>query len=102
MTAASNDLTTRKCYVCGAAENFPQDPAKGRKVELRPYGAGGQDICYQCMTATPEREETAKRNFGVQLDANEVVGGGTTLLTSDGPVPFSEEALSEETEKSHD
>ncbi len=84
------------CYDCGDSENFPRDTEKGRQVELRPYGPGGAQVCFQCMKKTPETEQSAQRNFGVQLDANEVVGGGATLLTSDGPVPFSEEALNNE------
>ncbi len=84
------------CHYCGDAENFPRDPAKGRQVELRPYGPGGAQVCFECMMATPDREREAQRKFGVQLESNEVVGGGATLLTSDGPVPFSKEALEAE------
>jgi hypothetical protein len=46
-----------KCYIC------EQDK------ETRPYGEGGQPICFQCMKASPEREAAAKQKFGRQLDA---------------------------------
>ncbi len=83
------------CHHCGDAENFPRDPAKGRQVELRPYGPGGAQVCFQCAME-PKNKKQTERNYGVQLETNEVVGGGAALLTSDGPVPFSEEALNNE------
>ena len=79
------------CHYCGLPENFPRDPAKGRQVELRPYGPGGAFVCFQCMTATPERERQAKRNFGIQLEAAEVAGGGVSVLDGGAPEPASDD-----------
>ena len=76
-------MRERTCHYCGKGENFPADP----KSELRPYGPGGADVCYGCATATPEREQQAKGNFMVQLEANEILGDGITVLTNRGPEP---------------
>lgn len=60
-----------------------------KATDLRPYGPGGAPICFQCATASPEREAELKANFGLLLNANEAVSpSGATVLTADGPVPF--------------
>ena len=65
------------CYLC----QTPQ--------ETRPYGENGQDICFPCMKASPEREATAQKNFSALLGANEVLGEGITMIGGEeGPVPF--------------
>jgi hypothetical protein len=67
---------TRSCYICGTSER-----------ELRPYGKDGQDICFSCMTSTPELEQEAQKQFGKLLDA---AGKKTdaAMLTPEGPVPY--------------
>lgn len=66
------------CYICESVDE-----------ELRPYGAGGQPICFKCMTATPERESEAKKNFLALLDANAAAGSGIVVIGGEeGPVPF--------------
>lgn len=50
-------------YICGSS-----------KEELRPYGHGGQPICFPCMIGSPEREAEAKKNFGALLQAAETMG----------------------------
>lgn len=37
--------------------------------DVRPYGANGALICFDCMKADPEREREAKRQFMMQLNA---------------------------------
>ena len=77
----------KTCHYCNQESNFPRNPAKGRQVELRPYGPGGADVCFQCMTKSPEREAAAHKVFGAQLDAANAGGQGVSTLTSDGPEP---------------
>lgn len=45
-------------------------------------------ICFACMTADPEREAEARRQFGAQL--GEAAQGGVAMLdgSNAGPVPF--------------
>lgn len=54
--------------------------------DLRPYGPKGAMICFDCMKASPEREDEAKRQFGAQLNAS----GPVAVLdgTSVGPYPL--------------
>lgn len=68
----------RSCYVCQSGSK-----------ELRPYGVGGQDICFDCMTSSPEREAEAERIFTTLLGANDVLGNGLVEIGGqDGPSPF--------------
>lgn len=69
------------------------------RVELRPYGPGGADICFECATATPEREAQADAAFKALLTANEAVSpvGVAMIGASDGPVPFDPDAMPEGT-----
>jgi hypothetical protein len=73
-------MAVRQCCYCH------QPNGKG-KHELRPYGPDGADICFGCMTSTPEREAAAGRRFGALLDeANATTG--KALATEEGPIPF--------------
>lgn len=70
------------CHYCKATDK-----------ELRPYGPGGASVCFDCMTATPEREAQAQAAFGVQLEAAEIVGGGISIIgdsAENGPRPATE------------
>ena len=60
-----------------------------REEDCRPYGAGGTMICYPCMTADPEREEEAKRQFIAQFRAAEKVSGVVIIdgIGGTGPMP---------------
>jgi len=53
--------------------------------ELRPYGPGGQMVCFGCAMATPERRAQTERSFGDQLNAcgHVAVSNGTEI----GPYP---------------
>ena len=55
--------------------------------ELRPYGPEGADICFGCMTSTPEREAEAGRLFGTLLDKADAITG-KALATEEGPITF--------------
>ena len=46
------DETPQECKFCG-----------GKEKETRPYGKDGKEICFDCMTATPEVEKEAERRF---------------------------------------
>lgn len=65
-----------ECYYCGPT-----------KQELRPYGPGGRNICFPCMKASPEREETAKANFMALLDGVGAMTGIVSIGTDAGPQP---------------
>ena len=77
----------RTCHYCGRAENFPRVASRGPQVELRPYGPGGAQVCFQCAMETPERKAQTGRMFGVQLEAAETAGGRVSTLTPQGPEP---------------
>lgn len=55
---ASRDIM--KCHYCGKGPE---------KDEMRPYGPNGAWIHFDCMMADPKRTESAKQEFGKQLDA---------------------------------
>lgn len=57
---------------------------------MRPYGPKGAWICYPCMTATPEREAEAARQFNAQLKAAGDASSTRTVMigTPAGPVPI--------------
>lgn len=42
----------------------------GKLADLRPYGAGGKFVCFECMK---KNEPEAQRRFGALLDAGPVV-----------------------------
>ena len=56
-----------------------------QEKELRPYGKGGALICFECMKATPETEEEAKKQFAMQLGACGEIG---VIGEEVGPYPF--------------
>ena len=86
-----------KCCVCGRAEDDDLGEDGFVKCELRPYGPGGADICFQCAMSTPERQQQTSDAFGALLDAGEAMSPTqTTLLTSDGPVAIDADHLDAE------
>jgi hypothetical protein len=66
------------CHYCGPTER-----------ELRPYGPGGEDICYPCMKESPEREEAAQNAFGAITGAASVLGP-VIIGTTDDVAKFKE------------
>lgn len=73
-------VSDERCYKC--------DQLNGPKErELRPYGPGGQPICYECASATPETDAAAMAEFGRQLDAADKTTG-VALLTKEGPISY--------------
>lgn len=71
------------CYVCKLQDGDPD--GTGDAVEVRPYGPQGAWICFNCMTASPEREAEAKKQFGSQLDA---AGSVAIIGETTGPRPL--------------
>ncbi len=69
------------------------------KVELRPYGPGGADICHECAFASPEQRAQTEANFAALIGANEAVSPvGVAMIGQDnGPVPFDPDAMPEGT-----
>lgn len=57
---------------------------KSTTEELRPYGPGGDWVCFDCMMGSPEREAEAKRQFGAALDR----AGPIAIATENGPQPL--------------
>jgi formylmethanofuran dehydrogenase subunit E len=50
--------------VIGSNASFGTCEECGEKdEELRPYGEGGKNICYECGQKNPVRTEAAMRNF---------------------------------------
>lgn len=94
MSAQSNEQsaeTVRRCCTCGRATDRTLNERKKFKVELRPYGPGGADICFECATATPEADRQTAQAFGALLDANAAISPtGGVLLTEDGLAPLDE------------
>lgn len=67
------------CHYCGPTDR-----------ELRPYGPGGSTVCFPCATATPGRDQAAKRAFGALLDCAEAISttGVVAIGEASGPRPF--------------
>lgn len=67
------------CHYCGSADE-----------ELRPYGPGGNDVCFGCATATPEREADAVSVFGSLYEAAESASpvGVAAIGLSTGPQAY--------------
>ena len=80
----------RQCGTCGRVEDRTLDERGKQKVELRPYGPGGTDICFQCAFATPDAEKQTKGAFGALLDASEAISpiGVAAIGEPTGPRPF--------------
>lgn len=76
-------MNERTCCTCGRAEDRTLNERGKWTCELRPYGPGGTDICYQCATGSPAAEAQTKAAFGALLDAHEALPGITTL-SADG------------------
>lgn len=75
------------CCVCGRSKDKTLDERGKFTVELRPYGPGGQPICFECATATPEAKEQAKRAFFAILNGAQAMGGGVASITDHGVEP---------------
>lgn len=74
----------RTCCVCGRLETGPAP----KRIECRPYGLGGADICFECAF-TPERAESTKQAYGALLDAASSASPiAAAVLTDQGPDPF--------------
>ena len=71
------------CCVCGRGPDKTLNERQKFTVELRPYGPGGADICFECATSSPSREAQTKAAFGALLDAHDALPGVTTL-SADG------------------
>ncbi len=66
-----------RCHYCGPTG-----------AGLRPYGPGGSLICFPCMKATPEREQTAKQAaIALVAAAAAISPHGAVILTKNGPQP---------------
>ena len=74
---------TKKCCACGRGPDASLDARGMMKVELRPYGPNGADICFECAMA-PERKADTERNFGVRLNACSVPVIGTDAGVFEG------------------
>lgn len=70
-------MTDHACHYCGTTEK-----------ELRPYGPGGSNVCFQCAFATPERERETEAAFGSLLDANSMIADVIQIGSEEGPIPF--------------
>lgn len=68
----------RKCSICG-------QPSGPGPRELRPYGKGGADVCYECVFGSPEREAEAERQINKVLDQP-----GPLVLDEEGIRPMSD------------
>lgn len=65
------------CYICHKPNQ-----------DTRPYGHGGQSICFPCMIADPEREKEATKNFRALLEAALAAGNGLAMSgVENGPIP---------------
>lgn len=69
----------RRCCDCNRKEDKSLNEKGKMKVELRPYGPGGQDICFECAMGSPERKKQVEESFGALLEAHEALPGITTL-----------------------
>lgn len=69
-------MSDRACfYGCGAT------------ADLRPYGPGGEFVCFACAT-TPERNDETAGRFLSLLDANQAIAPVVVIGTEEGPQPF--------------
>lgn len=82
------NVSEPRCYVCRKTESDDPD-----NVEIRPYGAGGQPICFDCMMGSAETRAEAERQFGAKM------AGAGLVAVLDGtcggvrPATFEEERL---------
>lgn len=71
-----NRSIARSCCYCGSEDE-----------ELRPYGPGGKDVCFDCAMGTDERKRQTESSFARQL----AMAGPVALIDDRdeaGPVPF--------------
>lgn len=72
--------STESCHYCGDAKPRP---------DLRPYGPGGEMVCFPCAQATPERVEVTERAMAALLEASAAASPlGIAAVTDDGYEPF--------------
>jgi hypothetical protein len=81
----------RFCSICGATEDHSLDERGKRRVELRPYGREGADICFPCAISTPELATIADRAIATKLVSAAALaasigreGQGVVTITPDG------------------
>lgn len=61
----------------------------GKTTELRPYGPGGNPVCFDCAMATPERKAITDRAFEAVVNAAQAASPtGEVLLNEDGISPL--------------
>ena len=89
-TPTPNPDSVRRCFSCGRSEDHTRNWRGKFTVELRPYGPGGVDVCFECATASPDAEVQAARSFAALLDATEAISDGPVMIGVDtnGPIPF--------------
>lgn len=75
--------TNRKCYACGRGTDASLDARGMMKVELRPYGPNGADVCFECAMKPACKQQT-ERNFAARLNACEVPVIGTDAGVFEG------------------
>lgn len=96
----------RRCCQCGRAADKTLNERRKMTVELRPYGPGGADICFECATGTPEAEEQTKQAFGALLDAAGAMSPTGTMVIGAGhdrgPDPFDARQLDPDAEVIHE
>jgi len=56
--------------------------------DVRPYGKNGAFICFDCMTATPEAEMEAHKQYTSQFEAAAAVGNVVLIGEETGPRPL--------------
>lgn len=75
------------CGTCKRPENFPDEP----ESELRPYGPGGEMICFTCAFKDEESTERTEHAFGALLEGSFAISNVVTFGTKAGPQPYIEE-----------
>lgn len=60
---------------------------KADDKEMRPFGPGGAQVCFDCAFATPERQAETERQFDARLNSACEVSD-IIELTEDGPRPM--------------
>jgi hypothetical protein len=72
-----------KCYVCGRGPDETLDEHGKMKVELRPYGPNGANVCFTCAMH-PKRRRQTERNYVARLKACVVPVIGTDAGVFEG------------------
>lgn len=76
-------MSAPRCCDCGRTDDRTLNERGKFTVELRPYGPGGADICFECANASPERAAQSRQAFVALLGAHDALPGVTTL-SADG------------------